>query len=56
MDNVLEWNLHHDYLSKSMFGIHNGIMIIRRELSYKQTLMIVTAHAMSILYYGDAAW
>jgi len=34
----------------------NGIKIIRRQMTLKQTLMITTAQILSILYYGASVW
>lgn len=39
-----------------MIPIYNGIKIIRRKLSLKQTLTIVTAQALTVLYYGVCIW
>jgi len=36
--------------------ILNGLKIIRRKLTLKQAITIVTSQALSILYYASRAW
>jgi len=55
-DNSLSWRAHVDSLKKKIAKVNGGIKLIRRKLNFKQTLVIVTAQVLSILYYASAVW
>jgi len=55
-DSKLCWKAHIDNLKKKLTTANNGVKLIRRKLDAKQTLVVVTAQALSILYYGAAVW
>jgi len=55
-DSSLTWKLHIDQLCRKLPPLLNGIKIIRRQMNFKQSLMITTAQALSILYYGASVW
>jgi len=55
-DQKLEWGPHIDNLKKKMTSINNGIKLIRRKLSKNQAITVVTAQALSILYYASVVW
>jgi len=56
IDNRLKWNVHIEELKRKVTRIISGLKIIRRKLSFKQTLNVVTAQVFSILYYASPAW
>jgi len=55
-DSKLTWKAQVELLKKKLNTANNGIKLIRRKLDAKQTLMVVTAQALSILYYGAIVW
>jgi len=56
IDPKLKWDCHVKELRKKITGIINGLRIIRRKLSFKQAITVVTSQALSILYYASSAW
>jgi len=55
-DKRLDWSTHIDNLKGKMSSINNGIKLIRRKLTRKQAITVVTAQALSILYYASIVW
>jgi len=55
-DKNLSWRVHIEELKKKIAKIQCGIKIIRRKLNFKQTLVIVTSQALSVLYYASVVW
>jgi len=55
-DYRLKWNEHIHELRRRTVCIINGLRIIRRKLSFKQSVPAVTAQALSIIYYASSAW
>jgi len=55
-DHRLKWDTHIKDLRKRIIRIINGLKIIRRKLTFKQAITIVTSQALSILYYACPAW
>jgi len=55
-DKSLSWRAHVDELKKKIATVQGGIKLIRRKLNFKQTLVIVTAQALCILYYAAVVW
>jgi len=55
-DSKLTWKPHIDNVKKKITMASNGIKLIRRKLEIKQALTVVTAQALSILYYGSVVW
>jgi len=56
IDDKLKWDSHVKELRKRIVRIINGLKIIRRKLALKQAINVVTAQALSILYYASPAW
>jgi len=55
-DNMLCWKKHVENVKKKLTTANNGVKLIRRKMDAKQTLVVVTAQALSILYYGASVW
>jgi len=56
IDDKLKWDAHVKELRKRIVKITSGLKLIRRKLNLKQAINIVTAQALSILYYASPAW
>jgi len=56
LDAKLKWDSHIAQLRTRITRVLNGLKIIRRKLNFKQAITIVTAQALSILYYASSAW
>jgi len=55
-DNKLCWKQHIDNIKKKLTTANNGVKLIRRKMDAKQSLLVVTAQALSVLYYGSPVW
>jgi len=55
-DNKLCWRQHIDNVKKKLTTANNGVKLIRRKMDAKQSLVVVTAQALSVLYYGSPVW
>lgn len=55
-DHCLRWDRHINELKKRVLRVINGLKIIRRKLTFKQAVTLVTAQVLSIVYYASSAW
>lgn len=55
-DHRLKWDIHISELGLRITRILNGLKIIRRKLTLKRATTIITAQALSIMYYAFSAW
>jgi len=56
IDDRLKWDAHVRELRKRIVKITSGLKLIRRKLNLKQAINVVTAQALSILYYASPSW
>jgi len=56
VDAKLTWTQHVHYISNKIKGLMQGLRIIRKKLDFKETLTLVTAQVLSVLYYGCQIW
>jgi len=56
IDAKLNWTQHVHYISNKIKGLMQGLRIIRRKLDFNETLTLVTAQVLSVLYYGCQIW
>jgi len=53
---LLKWDVHIRELRKRILKTIGGLKILRRKLTFKQAVTVVTSQALSILYYASPAW
>jgi len=56
IDKGLTWNNHVSALKKRVVKIIGGIRVIRKKLTKKEAISIVTAQVFSLLYYACCVW
>jgi len=56
LNSKLSWSEQIHYITGKIKGLMQGLRIIRKKLDFKETLTLVTAQVMSVLYYGCQVW
>jgi len=56
LDYRLNWLPHVQITKNRVLKLLNGMKIIRKKMTFKQSLMVVTSQVFSVLYYASPVW
>jgi len=56
LDYRLNWLPHVQTAKNRVLKLLNGLKIIRKKMTFKQSLMVVTSQVFSVLYYASPVW